>query len=163
VVLLYEGAIRFCRLAQESMRAKDLEAQNSNLIRAQRIVGELLASLNRSAGGEVASNLARIYTYLIEELVKANLYDEPEKLGHVIKLLSEMHASWVEIDSTAGRDGKTGEPAPASDTAPRANPGTGGATQGGASVRTATNVGSASPAREDLAGAGRARLGDRLA
>src|SRR5438552_16056962 len=58
IVLLYEGAIRFCRLAQEAMRKRDLETQNTNLVRTQRIVGELLASLDRGVGGEVASNLS---------------------------------------------------------------------------------------------------------
>ena len=106
MVLLYEGAIRFCRLAQEAMRKRDLETQNTNLIRAQRIVGELLASLNRGAGGEVAANLSNIYAHILEELVQANLYDSPEKLHHVLTLLSEMRGSWVEIDRIAACDGQ---------------------------------------------------------
>ncbi len=105
VVLLYDGAIRFCRLAQEAMRKRDLETQNTNLVRAQRIVGELLASLNRGAGGEVATNLSNIYGHILEELVQANLYDKPEKLDHVLALLTEMRASWVEIDRLATGDG----------------------------------------------------------
>ena len=105
VVLLYEGAIRFCRIAQQAMRKQDLETQNTNLVRAQRIVGELLASLNRGIGGDMASNLANIYAHMLEELVEANLYDKPEKLDHVLSLLSEMRASWVEIDRIASCDG----------------------------------------------------------
>lgn len=105
IVLLYDGAVRFCRLAQDAMRLRDLETQNTNLIKAQRIVGELLGSLNRDAGGDVASNLSRIYTHLLEELVKANLYDDPETLDHAISVLSDMRASWVEIDRMAARSG----------------------------------------------------------
>jgi len=105
VVLLYEGGIRFCRLAQEAMRNGDLETQNTNLIRAQKIVGELLASLNRTKGGELASSLSSIYAHILEELVQANLYDKPEKLDHVISLLSEMRGSWVEIDRLASGEG----------------------------------------------------------
>ena len=105
IVMLYEGAIRFCRLAQEAMRQRDLEKQHLNLIRAQRIVGELLASLNRSAGGQLASNLSNIYAHILEELVKANLYDEPENLDHAVSLLCEMRASWAEIDRISSCDG----------------------------------------------------------
>ncbi len=106
VVLLYEGAIRFCRIAQQAMRNQEWETQNTNLVRAQRIVGELLASLNRGGGGDVASNLANIYAHMLAELVEANLYDKPEKLDHVLSLLSEMRASWVEIDRIASCDGQ---------------------------------------------------------
>jgi flagellar secretion chaperone FliS len=105
VVLLYEGAIRFCSLAQAAMRARDLETQNANLIRAQRIVGELLASLNRAEGGEVASNLARIYAHLLEELVKANLYDQEAALEHAIRVLTDMRATWVELDRITSSEG----------------------------------------------------------
>jgi flagellar protein FliS len=109
VVLLYEGAIRFCRMAQDAMKQRDLETQNTNLIRAQRIVTELLSSLDRNAGGEVASNLGRIYTHLFEELVKANLYDRPEALDHAIAMLTDMRATWVEIDRMAATEGRPGE------------------------------------------------------
>ena len=98
IVLLYEGAIRFCSLAQDAMQRGDLEGQNLNLIRAQRIIGELLACLNRTAGGEVALNLARIYTHLLAELVRANLYDDTEAVRHVISLLTDMRGSCIEID-----------------------------------------------------------------
>jgi len=104
VILLYDGAVRFCHLAQDAMRKGDLESQNTNLIKAQRIVSELLSSLNRDAGGEIASNLARIYAHLLEELVKANLYDQPEILDHAISMLNQMRASWVEIERSSTLD-----------------------------------------------------------
>jgi flagellar protein FliS len=104
IVLLYEGAIRFCSLAQDAMHKGDLETQNVNLIRAQRIVAELLASLNRTAGGEVALNLARIYTHMLAELVRSNLYDDGDAVGNVITLLTEMRASWIEIDRLQSAD-----------------------------------------------------------
>lgn len=106
VVLLYEGAIRFCGLARDAMERRDLEAQNTNLIRAQRIVSELLSSLNRPAGGEVAVNLANIYTHIFEHLVRANLYDKREFIDHAIALLTELRASWIEIDRMASGEGR---------------------------------------------------------
>jgi flagellar protein FliS len=101
VVLLYDGAIRFCSIAQEAMRKRDLETQNTNLIKAQRIIGELMSSLDRESGGEVAANLSRIYSYLMEEMVKANLYDRAGALDPVLEALRALRASWEEIDRTA--------------------------------------------------------------
>jgi flagellar protein FliS len=111
IVLLYEGAIRFCSLAQDAMQKGDLEIQNANLIRAQRIIGELLGSLNRNAGGEVAANLARIYTHMLGELVRANLYDDQQVIRQVTALLMEMRASWAEIDRLQSGD-HSAQPAP---------------------------------------------------
>src|SRR5690242_6689865 len=49
VVLLYDGAIRFCAQAIEAMQKRDLETQHINLLRVQRIISELIGSLNREA------------------------------------------------------------------------------------------------------------------
>ena len=76
VIMLYEGAIRFCQLALDAMAAKDLPVQHENLLKAQRIIAELLGSLNREKGSEVADNLARLYTHMLEQLVVANLHDQ---------------------------------------------------------------------------------------
>src|SRR5579872_76442 len=114
IVLLYEGAIRFCHIARAAMLRGDLETQNLNLVRAQRIVGELIASLDRKAGGDVAARLSNIYAHVLEELVAANLYDRADKVDHVIHLLTEMRASWVEIDRLASGDGALSDAEPIS-------------------------------------------------
>lgn len=101
VVLLYDGAIRFCSRALEAMQTKDLVAQNTNLIKAQKIVGELMASLNKETGGEVAENLTRVYIYLLEQLVDANLHDRAESAERALILLRELRESWAEVDRLA--------------------------------------------------------------
>lgn len=98
IILLYEGAVRFCYLGIEAMDAGDLEEQNKHLVRAQKIVGELMSSLNKENGGEVAENLMRIYMYMLDRLVDANFEDNPKGVHEVIGLLSELKASWEEVD-----------------------------------------------------------------
>src|SRR2546423_7811272 len=56
IILLYDGAIRFCMTGLDAMRRGDLESQHTHLLKAQRILAELMGSLDREAGGEVASN-----------------------------------------------------------------------------------------------------------
>ncbi len=101
VIMLYEGAIRFCQIALDAMAAHDLPVQHENLLKAQRIVAELLGSLNREKGGEVADNLARLYTHMLEQLVVANLHDEPEAVKLVQSMLRDLWASWVEVERLA--------------------------------------------------------------
>jgi flagellar protein FliS len=105
VIMLYDGAIRFCMIGLDAMRKRDLESQHTHLLKAQRILTELMSSLDREAGGEIAANLFRVYTYLMEELVKANLYDEPARVEQALKMLRELRESWLELDRAGAPEG----------------------------------------------------------
>lgn len=96
VLLLYESAIRFCDQALEAMAQKNLSEQNANLLKAEEIIGELIGALNQDAGGELAVNLRRLYLYMLEKLVLANLYDESEGVQQVRDMLRSLHDSWAE-------------------------------------------------------------------
>ena len=58
VVMLYQGAVRFVRLGIDALDRNDLNTAHTNLVRAQDIIVELLGSLNREAGGQIAGQLA---------------------------------------------------------------------------------------------------------
>jgi flagellar protein FliS len=105
ILMLYDGAIRFCTLGKEAMLAKRLEEQNTNLVKAQRIIGELTGSLNQEVGGEIARNLFSLYLYMLQELVKANLYANPEPIDMVVAQLSELRDSWREAERITTRSG----------------------------------------------------------
>src|SRR5262249_12837580 len=98
-----DGAIRFCSLALEAMQARDLEAQNTNLLKAQRILGELMSSLDRKVGGDMAGNLFQIYSHMLEQLVNANLYDQNEPVERVLEMLRDLRATWQELDRLASQ------------------------------------------------------------
>jgi flagellar secretion chaperone FliS len=98
VVMLYDGAVRFLSLARDKMASGDLEARHTYLVKAQRILGELLSALDFEKGGEVAKNLQRIYTYMLQQLVDANLNDRVEPIDEVIRLLRDLRESWAEVD-----------------------------------------------------------------
>ena len=61
--MLYEGALRFLRRARKSLYDRDPRA-NNNLLRAEDIVSELMASLDLENGGEIAGGLFRLYDYM---------------------------------------------------------------------------------------------------
>jgi flagellar biosynthetic protein FliS len=81
IVMLYDGAIRFINEAAHAMRQRDYEAQNAKLQRAQKILAELISSLDFDKGGEIAENLFRLYTYMYNQLVEANINDQPRPIG----------------------------------------------------------------------------------
>jgi flagellar secretion chaperone FliS len=103
VMMLYDGAIRFLTIGREKMLAGDIEAQNSYICKAQRILGELISTLDHQAGGEIADNLNRLYIYMLQRLVEANVNDQPEAVEEAIELLRELRAGWEQVDAqTAG-------------------------------------------------------------
>ncbi len=98
IIMLHEGAIRFCQTALDAMTRKDLNAQHVNLLKAQRIIAHLLASLNHEKGGEVAKSLAGLYPSLHDGLVNANRYDQPAAVREVQATLRALCESWMEVE-----------------------------------------------------------------
>ena len=97
IVMLYDGAIRFINEAAYAMQQRDYETQNAKLQRAQKILAELISSLDFDKGGEIAENLFRLYTYMYNQLVEANINDSCDRLEHVVHLLSELREAWDTI------------------------------------------------------------------
>lgn len=84
---------------------KNLEKQNYYIQKAQRIVTELMATLDMQQGGEVAKNLFALYGYVLNELVTANIEDQTEPIERAIRVFSELRESWATIaESTVPRD-----------------------------------------------------------
>lgn len=95
IIMLYDGAIRFSRQAQAAMAARDFEAVNTALLRAQDIVTELALTLDHGAG-EIAANLFRIYEYVHRRLVEANVHKDAAPIDEVLRLLSMLREAWAE-------------------------------------------------------------------
>jgi flagellar protein FliS len=108
VVMLYDGALRFMEAGKHAMAKGDTYAQNDNLTKAERIVTELLSTLDMTQGGEVAENLFSLYTYVYNSLVEANIEDKPEKIAECVQIFSDLRESWVELERTL-RDSAKGD------------------------------------------------------
>jgi flagellar protein FliS len=98
IVMLYDGALKFMEAGRHAMANGDLNRQNSSLQQAQRIVLELMACLDTQQGGEIAKNLMGLYTYVLEELVKGNVTDDPECVARSIRVFSELRESWNQVE-----------------------------------------------------------------
>lgn len=103
VVMLYDGALRFMEAGKHAVVNKNLEKQNYYIQKAQRIVTELMATLDMERGGEVAKNLFALYGYVLNELVTANIEDKTEPIDRAIKVFSELRESWAQIAEATAR------------------------------------------------------------
>ncbi|MHC4069363.1 MAG: flagellar export chaperone FliS [Planctomycetota bacterium] len=97
VVMLYDGAIKFLKMAIKEIEAKNPEAKGKYIGKATDILFELNAVLDMEAGGEVATNLRKLYLFMGRHLTEANTKQDIGKIEEVIKLLEELNQSWKTI------------------------------------------------------------------
>ena len=97
IVMLYDGAIRFMKLAIIEMEKKNYEAKGRYLNRALDIINELNVVLDIDAGGEIAGNLRQLYNFMNNRLTEANIKSDPELVRDVIKLMEELNRGWKAI------------------------------------------------------------------
>jgi flagellar protein FliS len=97
VVMLYDGAIKFLKLAIKELEADNFEAKGKYIGKAQDVIIELNAVLDMEAGGEIATNLRKLYLYMNRRLNEANAKRDTGIIQEVITLLEELNQSWKAI------------------------------------------------------------------
>lgn len=97
VIMLYDGVLRFNRLAQKAIAENDIKGRGTNLNRSLEIIGELANSLNMEEGGEIASNLARLYDFCSTTLTGANMTSDTAKIESVNRIIAELKGGWEAI------------------------------------------------------------------
>lgn len=97
VVMLYDGARRFLRLAAAAMREGDIERTHSTLRRAELIVIHLDDVLDDEQGEPIAGQLHPIYRFCLTHVRSARHDRDADKLDEVSRLLGELRSSWAEI------------------------------------------------------------------
>jgi len=98
--MLYDGALRFMETGKRAIQTGNRDEQNVALQRAQRIVMELMGALDMEQGGDIAKNLLSLYSYVLNELVSANMKDEVGGIDRAIKVMSDLRESWSQIEAT---------------------------------------------------------------
>ena len=98
LLMTYDGAIRFVTQARGHMASKSYELQNDCIIKAQRILLELISTLDSKASPDLAWRLTQLYEYLFNRLVEANVSDNVEALDEVRSRLVELRTTWADAD-----------------------------------------------------------------
>lgn len=109
VIMLYDGALKFMEAGKHAIAHHDLARQNDQLQKAQKVVLELMSCLDPEQGGEVAKNLLNLYSYVLNELVKANCEDNADAIERCIKIFSDLRDSWVQIEAQTRGGGHASE------------------------------------------------------
>jgi flagellar secretion chaperone FliS len=99
IVMLYDGAIKFLKLAIKETEARHYMEKGQYINRAQDIINELNTVLDMESGGEMAANLRKLYCFMNRHLSQANSKCDTGMINEVITLLEELNKGWKTIAS----------------------------------------------------------------
>ncbi len=94
-LMLYDGAIKFCNIAAEASLQKDVSRAHTNIIKVENIVDYLRTTLDMNYA--VAQDFERMYVYLHQRLVEANMKKDAEILEEVNEHLHTIRDTWKEV------------------------------------------------------------------
>ena len=97
--MLYNGAIKFCNLALIGMEEEDIMKAHNNLMKAQRIIRELQATLNFKY--EVSKDFDLIYTRILNSLLAANIKKDTDKLNEALEDIRGIRDVWTQVMKVA--------------------------------------------------------------
>ena len=95
VLMLYEGAVKFCNIAIMGIEQNDVQKAHDNIVKVERIVDHFRATLDMKY--PVAKDFDRIYVYLQKRLLEANVSKDKDILEEVAEHLRSMRDTWKEV------------------------------------------------------------------
>lgn len=94
-LMLYDGMIRFCNLAETAVEKKDIAKAHTNIMKMQRIIDYLRQTLDMNY--PVAEDFERMYIYLSQRMVDANMKKDLEILQEINGHLHAIRDNWKEV------------------------------------------------------------------
>ena len=98
LLMLVDGAVKFCKIARQAIVDKDIPKVHNNIIRTQDIFYELMTSLDVKAAGEWGQQLMSIYDFIVRRLTDANIKKDLKIIDEVIPLIEEIRDMWYEVE-----------------------------------------------------------------
>lgn len=95
LTMLYDRLALDLTRAEAAQRAGDRSTANENLTHAQDIVSELMVTLKTDAWAG-AAQLHSLYSYLLGELMSANISSDPERTVACREIVEPLRSAWHE-------------------------------------------------------------------
>ncbi|MDP1416879.1 flagellar export chaperone FliS [Peribacillus simplex] len=94
-LMLYNGCLKFIMLGKKAIEAGNIEAKNTNIIKSQNIIRELMVTLNMDA--DVSKDMMSLYDFMNRRLIEANMKNDVSALEEVEGLVTEFRNTWKEV------------------------------------------------------------------
>lgn len=104
-LMLYEGAVKFCNIAIMAVEKNEIEKAHINIRKVEDIITEFQATLDHKY--PVAKEFDKVYAYLQQRLMDANMKKDKDILEEVLMHIRTMRDTWKEVMQKAGDSSKT--------------------------------------------------------
>jgi len=94
LLMLYDGVIDTLKRAIGHLVAGKMAEKGICILQAHDIITQFVVSLDYEAGGELAHNLEALYRYMLDQILRANVKNDPAPLEEVVSLLSTLKDGW---------------------------------------------------------------------
>lgn len=94
-LMLYNGCLKFLQKGKQALIEKNIQEKNNNIQKAQRIIQELMITLNQDY--DIAKNMMQMYEYMNRRLIEANVQNSIEILEEVEGYVIEFRDTWKEV------------------------------------------------------------------
>ena len=99
IQMMFEGALQ--RLAQSRYAIENNDLRNKGIYigKAVGIVNGLNNSLNMDEGGDIPSNLSKLYDFMLRRISEANIHNDVQAIDDVSEILRTIKEGWDAIPS----------------------------------------------------------------
>ncbi len=104
LIMLYEGATRFTKRAEDALNEGDLAVKGESISRAMAIIDELNNTLDYKPAPDLARSLSRLYGYIHDCLVEANRNNDAQPLANALRIIEVLRSAWVELSKKSVGD-----------------------------------------------------------
>lgn len=94
ILLLYDEVIKCLNRAKIKIESKDGEETNRLLLKTQKIIRELMCSLNLEVG-EISTRWYSLYEYIYQRLIQANIEKNLKIIEEILSLLKPLREAWI--------------------------------------------------------------------
>ncbi|MGG7096711.1 flagellar export chaperone FliS [Clostridium sardiniense] len=96
LLMLVDGAVKYTKIARLAIEKKDIQKAHEELVRVQNIFTELMSTLDRSLGEDFES-LFKLYGFIKDKLVQANIKKDIQIIDEVLPLIEGVRDTWYEV------------------------------------------------------------------
>jgi len=103
-LMLIESAIRSASQARLYLQQQNPQAALNPILRAQRIMAELLTGLNPETNDGLVHRVAGVYLFVYRSLIAANLERSTAKLDDALRVLDFERETWRRVCEQLGTE-----------------------------------------------------------
>jgi len=95
ILQVYDGALGAFKAAAGHYRAEEFQGGYEQLERARKFLVHLYTTLDQEGGQEVASNLAKLYSFMICQIDAVEASHDASLIDSNVTILENLRAAWL--------------------------------------------------------------------